>query len=132
MMMMMITMMMMILLVIVMLSEGLQINMMMKKSMMSSLIAMTVVMNPCYADYLDGIDGSNEVSLIVPSRKVVIKIPDDDLQAKPDPTAKQVESIDEVLKLIPSWKYFKIIAKEYSSRSSSYKEGEENLIAPFM
>jgi hypothetical protein len=118
----------MITMLIIMLSEGLQINNIMKKSMMSSLLAMSIVINPTtsYA-----VEDSNDVSMTVPSRNVVIKIPDEDLLAKPDPS-KQVESIDEVLKLIPSWKYFKIIAKEYSSRSTNYKEGEENLLSPFM
>lgn len=122
----------MIAMLIIMLSEGIQINNIMKKSM-SSLLAMSVVINPTttYADYLDGIEGTNDVSMTVPSRNVVIKIPDEDLQVKRDPT-KQVESVDEVLKLIPSWKYFKIISKEYSSRSLNYKEGEENLLSPFM
>jgi len=130
MMMMMYKVMMMIMLIIA-LGEGLQINNM-KKSMISGLLAMTTVINPCYASLLDGIEGSNDVSMTVPSRNVVIKIPDEDLLIKPDPNAKQVESVEEVLKLIPSWKYFKIIAKEYSSRSSTYKEGNENLMSPFM
>ena len=119
----------MMIMLIIMLSEGLQISNM-KKSMMTSLLAITLVINPTtsFAD----VEDSNDVSMIVPSRNVVIKIPADALQAKSDPNAKQVESVEEVLKLIPSWKYFKIIAKEYSSRSTNYKEGEENLMSPFM
>ena len=105
------------------------------KFLMSSSIAIGTFIcpiNPCYSDYLDGIDGKNEISLIVPSRDITIKIPDEDLQVQSTKNGDQVESIEEVLKLIPSWKYFKIIAKEYSSRSTNYKEGEENLMAPFM
>lgn len=64
-----------------------------------------------------------ERSEIVPSRPTVISLPEE------RPSDNQIET---VLNLIPSWKYFKIIAKEYSSRSTSYREGQENLMAPFM
>ena len=38
---------------------------------------------------------------------------------------------EDILQLIPSYKYFKIIRKEYSSRSTNYEEGKENWFAPF-
>lgn len=102
-----------------------------KRCLVTGIVAINI--SPCFADYLDAIDSKNEVSLTVPSREIVIKMPEEDLKTRTDgKNAKQVESFDEVLKLIPSYKYFKIIAKEYSSRSSSYKEGDENLMAPFM
>lgn len=101
-----------------------------KRCLVSGIVAINI--SPCFADYLDGIDGKNEVSKTVPSREIVIKMPEEDLKTTDGKDIKQVESFDEVLKLIPSYKYFKIIAKEYSSRSSSYKEGDENMMAPFM
>jgi len=39
--------------------------------------------------------------------------------------------MDEVLKLIPSVKYFKIIADEYSRRSADY-DGSANMLMPLM
>ena len=38
---------------------------------------------------------------------------------------------EDMLQLIPSYKYFKIITKEYSSRSTKYEEGKENWGAAF-
>lgn len=105
------------------------------KVFISKIIVIGSIMNPinpCYGDYLDGIEGKNDISLIVPSREITIKIPEEDLQVQSIQKGEQVESFEEVLKLIPSWKYFKIIAKEYSSRSTNYREGQENLMAPFM
>ena len=69
-----------------------------------------------------------EVSEIVPSRKTVIAGPSaDEYKVSADDS-----TVTTVLKLIPSYKYFKIIAKEYSSRSTSYVEGKEDLLAPFL
>jgi len=69
----------------------------------------------------------NAISLTVPSRPTIIALPDEAAVSKEG----DVDSFEEVLKLIPSWKYFKIIAKEYSSRSTNYQEGKENLFSPF-
>jgi hypothetical protein len=69
-----------------------------------------------------------DISLNVPSRKTVIEAP-----KAVDPNAKVdvMKDPEGVLYLIPSYKYFKVIAKEYSSRSSKYVEGQENLLSPF-
>lgn len=66
-------------------------------------------------------------SATVPSRRV--KISETELNV--DSKDLSDESFDSILKLIPSYKYFKVISKEYSSRSSNYIEGKENLLAPF-
>ena len=50
--------------------------------------------------------------------------------AKPAAKASTSE-IDEVLRLIPSVKYFKIIADQYSQRSADY-DGSTNLLMPLM
>ena len=39
--------------------------------------------------------------------------------------------VDEILDLIPSWKYFKIISQEYSRRSADYT-GDDNMLAPLL
>ena len=103
----------------------------MRKMIAKTLVIMTVFkQQPSYGD-IDIDSNNNDVSLIVPSRKTIVKIPDEDKNVQVNPN-EQIESIDQVLNLIPSWKYFKIIAKEYSSRSTTYKEGQENYGAPFM
>ena len=103
----------------------------MRKMIAKTLVIMTVFnQQPSYGD-IDIDSNNNDVSLIVPSRKTIVKIPDEDKNIQVNPK-EQIESIDQVLKLIPSWKYFKIIAKEYNSRSTTYKEGQENYGAPFM
>ena len=130
-------------------------NSIMNKMIAKTLVMMTILnQQPSYGDDFDNNiesnTNNNDISMIVPSRKTVIKLSDDEMNVKINPN-EQVESIDEVLKLIPSWKYFKIIAKEYrfdiiffiistiiniflsiSSRSTNYKEGQENFAAPFM
>ena len=59
----------------------------------------------------------------VPSRKVKVTMADG---------LKSNGPIDDfLLQSIPSYKYFKIINKEYSSRSTTYVEGEENPFAAF-
>jgi hypothetical protein len=69
---------------------------------------------------------TEDVSANVPSRRTVVTL---------DPKDSVIEETEfigmKTLKLIPSYKYFKAISKEYSSRSSDYKEGDENLFAPF-
>lgn len=69
---------------------------------------------------------SPEVSANVPSRKTVVSL---------DPKDSIIETNDfigmKTLKSIPSYKYFRAISKEYSSRSTDYREGKENLFAPF-
>ena len=103
----------------------------MRKMIAKTLVIMTVFnQQPSYGD-IDIDSNNNDVSLIVPSRKTIVKIPDEDKNVQVNPN-EQIESIDQVLNLIPSWKYFKIISKEYSSRSTTYKEGQENYGAPFM
>ena len=59
----------------------------------------------------------------VPSRKVKVTMADGVKSNGP------IE--DFLLQNIPSYKYFKIINKEYSSRSTAYVEGEENPFAAF-
>ena len=54
------------------------------------------------------------------------KSPSGEAAGTPSPS-----DFDKVLKLIPSWKYYKIIANEYSRRSTDYT-GEENLLAPLL
>lgn len=44
---------------------------------------------------------------------------------------KDLTEFGQVLELIPSWKYYKIISQEYSKRSSGYS-GEVNLLAPLL
>lgn len=69
---------------------------------------------------------TEDVSANVPSRRTVVTL---------DPKDSVIEETEfigmKTLKLIPSYKYFKAISKEYSSRSTHYKEGDENLFAPF-
>lgn len=69
---------------------------------------------------------TEDVSANVPSRRTVVTL---------DPKDSVIEETEfigmKTLKLIPSYKYFKAISKEYSSRSTDYKEGDENLFAPF-
>jgi hypothetical protein len=83
--------------------------------------------------YLDFVTKSSgkpneyDINEAVPSRKVVISTKDLELITPPS----DEDSLENVLRLIPSYKYFKLISKEYSSRSASYQEGQENLLAPF-
>jgi hypothetical protein len=64
----------------------------------------------------------------VPNRKLIISKKDfEDLSPV---ESDDKESLQTILKLVPSYKYFKIISKEYSSRSTSYS-GDDNLFAPF-
>ena len=67
------------------------------------------------------------VSATVPTRPTIIAAP----ELNTPPTTINPESLEGVLNLIPSYKYFKIISKEYSSRSTNYVEGKENLLSPF-
>mmetsp|Transcript_29244 Transcript_29244/g.64908 ORF Transcript_29244/g.64908 Transcript_29244/m.64908 type:complete len:166 (-) Transcript_29244:74-571(-) len=67
----------------------------------------------------------SDISLNVPSRPTVIALDEDEWKVKADDDA-----VTTVLKLIPSYKYFKIIAKEYSSRSSNYVEGQDSMLSP--
>ena len=66
------------------------------------------------------------VSCNVPSRLII----DKELN-KEDEKITADDTISLTLKLIPSTKYFKAIAQEYSSRSTTYKPGQENLFSPF-
>ena len=52
-------------------------------------------------------------------------------EAKPATEAASTSEIDEVLRLIPSVKYFKIIADQYSQRSADY-DGSTNLLTPLL
>lgn len=71
-------------------------------------------------------NGGNEVSANVPTRTTRVALdPKDSVISSDDSIAMQT------MKLIPSYKYFKAISKEYSSRSTDYEEGKENLFAPF-
>jgi len=47
---------------------------------------------------------------------------------------EDVTDLDSLLNLIPSWKYYKVIANEYSKRSSAYKGPDDisTLLMPFM
>ena len=69
-------------------------------------------------------DTTSEATMeTVPSRKVKVTMADG---------MKSNGPIDDfLLQNIPSYKYFKIINKEYSSRSTAYVEGEENPFAAF-
>ena len=59
----------------------------------------------------------------VPSRQVKVTMAD---------AMKSTNPVDQfLLDSIPSYKYFKVINKEYSSRSTRYKEGKENPFAAF-
>jgi hypothetical protein len=73
------------------------------------------------------VDAIDNISLNVPSRTSIITAPiEEEYLDQGGPV-----SFERVLKLIPSYKYFKVIMKEYSSRSASYN-GQDNLMAPFM
>ena len=73
---------------------------------------------------------NNGVSATVPTRPTIIAAPE--LLIPPTTsTTSNPESLETILNLIPSYKYFKIISKEYSSRSTNYVEGKENLLSPF-
>ena len=87
----------------------------------------TFVDQATYPESVGKINKSNdyEESQTVPSRKIIISAKD--LES----TSSSDESLETILQLIPSYKYFKIIAKEYSSRSSNYQEGKDNIFAPF-
>lgn len=52
-------------------------------------------------------------------------------QPPPSPTSP-ISPIEETLRLIPSWKYYKLIATEYSKRSADFAPGSENLFMPLM
>jgi len=70
------------------------------------------------------------VSATVPSRPTIIS--EKEISIPPSSSANtNPESLEGILNLIPSYKYFKIISKEYSSRSTNYVEGRENLLSPF-
>ena len=87
----------------------------------------TFIDQATYPESVGKINKSNdyEESQTVPSRKIIISAKD--LES----TSSSDESLETILQLIPSYKYFKIIAKEYSSRSSNYQEGKDNIFAPF-
>lgn len=70
-----------------------------------------------------------ETSQNVPNRKFVISTKDLEKFTASSTGAEDADSFDTVLKLIPSYKYFKIIGKEYSSRSTAYT-GLDNPFAP--
>ena len=75
------------------------------------------------ATVIDEDTKSQAIMETVPSRKVKVTMADG---------MKSNGPIDDfLLQNIPSYKYFKIINKEYSSRSTTYVEGEENPFAAF-
>ena len=90
-------------------------NISINKLLMKSLIMITIFnQQPSFGDNIDSNNNNNnDISMIVPSRKTIIKLSDEDINIQSNSNSQQIESFDEVLKLIPSWKYFKIIAKEY-------------------
>ena len=89
-------------------------NISINKLLMKSLIMITIFNQPSFGDNIDSNNNNNDdISMIVPSRKTIIKLSDEDINIQSNSNSQQIESFDEVLNLIPSWKYFKIIAKEY-------------------
>lgn len=50
---------------------------------------------------------------------------------KNDQSDKNLNEVEKLLNYIPSWKYYKIIGREYSKRSSGYS-CEDNLMMPLM
>jgi len=108
-------------------------NRLQRKAVLSVLIAFQFSISPTCAlnefqsgDASLGIEAQDNLeSLSVPGRP--LKFQEADLLPTIEPDNDNPFSV--TLKLIPSYKYFKIISKEYSSRSTRYS-GEDNLFAP--